>query len=293
MSAADDGVLPFRWDITRREQLGRLVPQDPTCALCGDDEFIETAGKIVARSAISRLVFVGRSPESWFDFLSGSFADIASAPPVTLLRYSNRGFDAAMLEKTYPAELRAIRTYFAAESLAPRAIVNAPGPVCFIDLVADGGTFEGLCDLLCTWAAQSQVDVSALRAKIAFLGITDRRKNSPNTWRWYQAPFWSQGFSSRQLTSISISRELWDHFGNRQSKVTPSHPYWRWASPAQADPSRGEKHIDALGNAIALFDFGRSRAGRHALADAIARREEMADPFVRRIVSMLRGKSGN
>ncbi|MEO0617900.1 MAG: hypothetical protein AAFZ01_01325 [Pseudomonadota bacterium] len=286
-------VLPFRWDMSRREQLGQLVPGNPRSALCHDEEFIATAGKIIARTAASRMVFVGRSPESWFDLLSGSFADEADAPLLTLLRYSNRSWGTASLARDHPRALRAMKTYLTSESLAPDAIIAAPAPICFIDLVADGGTFEALCDLLCAWAEEAKQDVAALRAKIAFLGITSRTKNSPNTWRWYQAPSWAEKFSSRQLTSISISPELWDHLGNRQAKVTPSHPYWRWADPVQAQPPRGEKTSQALERAMALYDFGRSRAGRRALAEAITRSREMSAPETRRLVAVLRRKTGN
>jgi len=80
-------LKPFRWNIAKREQIGRLL-EAPSPA--GDvpglhDTLRAVSAKILARSDDSDLVFVGRSVESFYDYLSGIFHDVPNAPSLTLL----------------------------------------------------------------------------------------------------------------------------------------------------------------------------------------------------------------
>lgn len=62
----------FRWNIARREQLGRLVTGEPVDGLPAIlEEVRRCAARVIAMSADSRLSFVGRSPEALFDYLTG------------------------------------------------------------------------------------------------------------------------------------------------------------------------------------------------------------------------------
>src|SRR6185503_17566898 len=62
---------PFRWDLSHRSHLGRLVAGEPAWSY---PDFIESlltcCAKILASGGDSDLIFVGRSPESIFDHLS-------------------------------------------------------------------------------------------------------------------------------------------------------------------------------------------------------------------------------
>jgi len=65
---------PFRWNIEKRNELGSLVNDTPN-EIDGEflNELIKTTSRIIAFSDNSRLFFVGRSPENYFDFLKGIY----------------------------------------------------------------------------------------------------------------------------------------------------------------------------------------------------------------------------
>ncbi len=62
----------FRWNIARREQLGRLVTGESVEGLPWIlEEVRRCAARVIAMAGDSQLVFVGRSPEALFDYLTG------------------------------------------------------------------------------------------------------------------------------------------------------------------------------------------------------------------------------
>ena len=59
---------PFRWDPSRRAQLGTLLRGEPAERYPEFlDDLRECCARVVARADDGRLVFVGRSPESIHD----------------------------------------------------------------------------------------------------------------------------------------------------------------------------------------------------------------------------------
>lgn len=148
--------VPFRWNLARREQLGRLAGP-PTAPL--DDwtmaQLRECCAKVVAASADGRMVLVGRSPESLYDYLCGALADTS-------------------------------------------------------------------------WADRSVL--VAVKRRMRVIGITERTKNSPNTWRWYQHAPWVKGFARSALRGISIPYGFWTYLGDRQEKVSRWNPPYVWGT---------------------------------------------------------------
>jgi hypothetical protein len=70
----------LRWNIARREQLGRLVTGEPAEGLPSIlAEVRRWAARVIAMSGDSRLVFVGRSPETLFDYLTGALSGTSCA----------------------------------------------------------------------------------------------------------------------------------------------------------------------------------------------------------------------
>ena len=64
--------LPFRWDLTRRNQLGSLLEGEAAATYKSfPTHLLACCARVVAFSGDSDLIFVGRSPESIFDHLSG------------------------------------------------------------------------------------------------------------------------------------------------------------------------------------------------------------------------------
>ena len=72
-------MKPFRWNLLRPEQLGQLTSD---VRISPDDEAQVTscAARVLARTCGAKMVFVGRSLDDVFDFLSGAFEGVDAAP---------------------------------------------------------------------------------------------------------------------------------------------------------------------------------------------------------------------
>ncbi|HLM67278.1 MAG TPA: hypothetical protein VK358_07110, partial [Longimicrobium sp.] len=141
--ASRDAVVPFRWDLSRREQLGRLIetasPPPPTWWKPPRWEEVlrevrACAARVLARGGDARLFFVGRSPDNLFDYLTGALAHTGWADRCDLLNLSMPGGDVHR-ELPRPA-VEAFRAQLAALSLTPAEIASAPRVVALVDLVA-------------------------------------------------------------------------------------------------------------------------------------------------------------
>lgn len=208
---------PFRWNIARCEQSGRLVDGPPTSSYPEVVEDIYLSGVVAATSWGSRL---------------------------TLLNISLSRQSLKELRRDYPERLRYVCDHLSELELNPEALVRRR-PVAFVDLVNAGSTFRHLAELICGWGRETRVDDSVLVRKIRFVGITCRTKTSPNTVRWHQQADWLADFPSDAAKNVSIPGRLWDYLGNRQGKAEPSNPPWRWGDESTLSPPRQDEHIEA------------------------------------------------
>jgi hypothetical protein len=281
--------MPFRWDIRRREQLGTLARGAPAESYPGFlEDLRRCCARVVAAAGDARLVFLGRSPESLFDYSSGALADTSWADRPVLLNVSLSGNEGDA--EPDAAAHAAVRAQFAALDLDPAGIATSPRPVALIDLIYRGRTFGALLDMLLGWAAEAGVDPAAVRRRLRIVGITERTHNSPNTWRWQQQLAWAVAFRPRgALKGVSVPPVLWDYLGNRQKKVARSNPPWRWSDPEMRRPPREPEHVEALRLAVALYEAGHTRAEREALAALLAAQPTMRFAWLRRLVNELRG----
>ncbi|HEU0055074.1 MAG TPA: hypothetical protein VFQ39_17930 [Longimicrobium sp.] len=280
--------LPFRWDVARREQLGKLLDGPPADAYPGFlDELRECCVRVVAAAADGDMVFVGRSPESIFDYVSGALADTSWAARPVLLNFSMRYDSADEIRRKNIHALRAMLAQLAAVGLSPAAIAASERPQVFIDLVYAGKTFGRLLGLLEHAAEEEGVDVAAVRRRIRFLGITERTKNSPNTWRWYQRSEWAARMPRRSLRGVSIPRWLWTYLGDIQPKVARWNPPMVWGHEMLREPPR--ENLPALRLAYAIHQRARDPAERARFATELAACREIRDPAVRKLVLELRG----
>lgn len=285
------GAKPFRWNVARREQLGELSDVAPATSYDGfRDDLRVTAAKVIARGGDCDLVFLGRSLESLFDYLSGIVEDVEAAPSLTLLQYSSPSGTADHLARHHRPELDALLAYFTTERLDPAAITGFGKPVRFVDVVASGGTFAGLVDMLRHWSETQGIDFNAVLRRIGFVGLTRQRQTSPNTRRWWQQSPWTELQARPRITNVSVPPRLWSFVADSEAKVTPSHRLYRWSDPQQSVPVRNSEHLAALRRAVDLFDAGRTRAERQALARLIARAPEMREAWLRTLVLRLRGR---
>lgn len=280
--------VPFRWDITRSERLGRLVDR-PVSINYPEllDDLRDCCARVVATAAGCDLVFVGRSPESLFDLLSGLLLDTSWAQRLTLVNLSLRTGPAGL----EPTQLRAVRDLLADMHLAPEAIAARPRDLAVVDLVSSGATLGNLAALLCDWAQESGLGEDAVRRRLRFVGVTWRTHTSPNTLRWQQQAAWTQKFRPSAIKNVSIEPRLWHLLGNAQDKVALSNPPWRWTDAAMFAPPQGDEHRDALRFALHLFELGRTDDERRAFVARLVRHRAMREPELRALVTELRGHS--
>lgn len=277
---------PFRWQVARRERLGRLLDGERAPAYPElIDDLLGCCARVIAHAGDADLVFVGRSPESIFDLGSGLLADTAWAPRLQLLNVSLRRGGAI----DDPPLRAALREQLADVGLAPPALARAPRPIALVDLVYEGHTFAALADTLTRWADETG-QTRPLRRRVRWVGITMAGKTSPKAWRWHQQASWTSGFPRTAFCNVAIDGRLWRYLGNTQLKVTRTHPRDRWLDPSQAAPPRDAASLAALRLAWDLFTAGSSSPHRLELARRLVANDRMRTRWLRQLVLELRGR---
>jgi len=278
---------PFRWDITRRSQLGGLVEGVALPTYAGFIDGLQQCGaRVIGLCDDGDLFFIGRSPESLFDHLSGLLFDLSWTRRLWLVQFSAAGLGCD--PPVAAAALTAFRAYCHTIGLAPEQIIHRPRPVTFVDLVSSGHTFKYLVGLLQTWCGESGYEWPAVRRKLRIVGITWRTKTSPKTVRWQQQADWVGILERGAIKNVSVPGQLWSYLGNIQPKVTPSYPHWRWGLPGTTTAPEANRNPEALRLALHLFDEGRARNQRYAFARHLARDRAMIHPWYRDLVRELK-----
>jgi hypothetical protein len=289
-----DEYKPFRWDLSKREQLPRLIAISDEWTedwLAFEAELRLCAAKVTAAAGDTDWVFVGRSPEHLFDYLSGVFEGIPQAPSLTLLLFSLRG-NIETVARERPRAVKALGSYFATERLDPNSIAGYGKAVTFIDVVDTGATFRNLARCLQLWSRQQRCDWNAVQRRIRFVGLTARGKNSPNAWRWHQHQDWLRELPDAEVKNVSMPLQMIQLMADVLDKVTPSHSVDRWAEIRGGKRKWTRERDLALKAACRLYDLGRTRTERLALAARIARlTAAMRDPWLRATVLRLRRKT--
>ncbi len=282
--------IPFRWDIMRREQLGRLVHTHRD-SLLPETHFVsdleQCCTRIVALCGDADLVFVGRSPESIFDLLSGLLSSTSWRTRCSLLNMSIHE-PTDQIARHYPGAVAAAHEQFTWLHLAPAHIATRVRPVTLVDIVFTGETFGALADFYLSWARESGVDVNAIKRRLRFLGLTCRTKSSPNTWRWQQHAQWTRQFRPNQIKNVSIAPNLYTYLAAWQPKTVRSNPPWRWGDAALQQPPRDPQQLVALQCALSLYERGCDRTHQLQFATRLARQPELHHRWMRTLISELR-----
>jgi hypothetical protein len=181
---------------------------------------------------------------------------------------------------------RGWRSGLADVGLTPDALARRDRPATFVDVVDQGSTFTKLFALLRTWIDQERASWDVIRRKLRFVGVTIRRKTSPNTFRWQQHAEWARQLPAAAIANVSLDWFVWSYFGNEQVKLTRSFRPERWLAEA-AEPDRDGKTRQALAEAVALVSYGRSADGRRALARAMDGEPALAHAWLRSLVRRL------
>jgi len=281
---------PFRWDLVRPDHLGTLLVGTATPDLWFLEELIACAAKVLARSADGELYFVGRSADSVFDLLSGalqatSWANRLHQVPLSL----TEDLSGPELGQGVIEQLRAI---LGAAGLNPASLARGRRPAIIVDLVAYGRTFENVFHELRLWADEESAQWDVIRRKLHFLGITQRERTSPKTWRWQQHADWTEDLPRRAIRNVALDARVWSYFGNSQPKLTASFHRGRWADDDLSSPNHHPKTRQALAEAVAVVEAGRSARTRDMLARHIGREPLMNEPWLRTLASEMRPANG-
>ncbi len=281
---------PFRWSIGKREQLGGLLSTGAR-RMRLDAEFLgilrDTSARVLAYADGADLAFIGRTPENLFDYLSGCFDGVNGAPRLHMAQFSLRWSGA--IGQLTPQQAASLFDYFTAEGIGPADIAAGPRPLALVDFVAWGGTMESFIRLLMRQAERDGVDWNAVQRRLKIIGLRVRTKNSPNTQRWQQLVDWLHLVPDTEILNVSAPAHFLWYLGNDQPKVTRSFHPGRWKEEDESAETPSEDQLSALGFAVRLYDKGRTRTERQALARAIAATDRMRQPATRALVSLLKG----
>lgn len=270
-----------------REELKRAVESVENRESSYADELMTCCARILAYGGDYDLIFVGRSPESLFDFMQGALAETDFKDRLTLLHFSFRWQDAG--GPSWQAELAVLREYFTSVGLHPSALSKRNRPVAFVDLVASGTTFFRLV-LLKNWCTDEKVDWEPVRGNIRLIGIVWRQKTSPKAFRWQQDRCWQGLLEPGSIKNVSVSGRFWDYLGNRQSKSTESFSRQCWTTEEAYSASRRDARLVGLSNALFWLELGQSEQQRSKFACKLSEQSEMKERNLRTLVNQIRGK---
>lgn len=280
--------LPFRWNIPGGDRTGSLtegVDHDPAHV----DELAECAAKVLARSADGDIYFVGRSPDSVYDLLTGVLVDTPHHTRLHRLPLSLYGLEG---EDLTPDERAQLRVNLAATGISPRALAARERPVVFTDLVDSGSTFGNLHHHLRDWIDEERAAWNVIRHRVRYLGITFRRKAGPNTWRWQQHAEWTNDLPPGRVRNVSIGGILWSHLGNSQPKTEASFRRTRWSDPAVTRPRHDERARQGLADALSHHEHGRTRRVRSLVHRVLTAEPAFRDSWLRTLAHDLRASGG-
>lgn len=275
--------FPFRWKIESPDELGSLIKPDFKL----NDWFLSSvrycASRILALSQNSRLVFVGRSLDSVHDYLSAILEDTNWNNRLSRLNISLYGQSIEYIQQKYIKSFRSLKKYFEELEIDPISIKKNKIPTSFVDVVSEGGTYEQIFKLLNNWSTELQNDSLVMNKKIRFIGITLRKKTSPNTWRWQQQTEWTKYLKSSNIKNISMDYCFWTHVANHQPKITKSFTPKMWETEIAKLPIHSEDVIKALNEAHCLYNVGKSKTEKSLFVKELLNKESMKLDWLRNL----------
>ena len=285
-------VIPFRWDVTRPEQLGRVIADTPAPAYDGfRDDLRRCCAAVVSAAPECDLLFVGRSPESLFDYLCGVFDATPWRRRVGLMLFSMRDKTPREVRRNHAAGLEALAGYFSALGVDPQSLLHRERPVALVDLVFSGDTFSNLVSLVYGMAQRDRVDWRSVRRKLRLVGIIESEPSPdypPVPWQRRRRAV-RQLLESRAVRNVTVPLRLWEYLGNNQPKVACSYPPDRWGMDWMTVAPRGDLG-QPLRLARDLFLLGTQRRERLAFVRALSEAGGLRHATVRRLALAVRGR---
>jgi hypothetical protein len=276
---------PFRWNLTHEHHLGSLLKGEKAFVYpMFYKELLDCAVRTLAFAGDSDIYFVGRSPESLFDFLSGILYGTDWCDRLTLLSLSMRFREEKEIIRVNPSGFDALKGYFENVGLHPNEIAAREKSVAFVDLVLTGDTFGRLISVLKSWSEEIGVDWNSVKRRIRLIGITQRTKTSPNAWRWQHHCDWINLLKNNSVKNVSVSRSFWGYLGDYQDKVSRSYTPENWGKDSFSSPSYLPEQLKGLRLAYEIFNKGKHREMRLLFASQMVKEKEMKESWFRDLV---------
>jgi hypothetical protein len=277
-------IRPFRWDVTRRSQLGSLAEIEPPESYSQfEDDLLTCCARVLALAGDSDLVFVGRSPQPLFDLLSGLVLDTSWSDRLHLFNVSVRH-----VEGPSEQQLRAIYPYLAEIGLEPHAMARRKRTVALVDVVDTGDTLGTLLGFLSDWSESVSADWRAVARKVRIVGLTWRTKTSPNTWRWQQHAEWVERLRPHEIKNVSVPGRLGTYLAAHAPKTGYAFTPQLWGDEEVTKPARERAAREGLALAVRLFDLGRMTETRRRFARSLGSQAAMKERWFRSLILELK-----
>jgi len=244
---------PFRWDMSSAE-VARRVGRGLRAAVPGQmkESLLRCAVRVLLAAGDADLVFVGRSPESIYDFLSGAFAGTPARERLQLLQLS-LGYTPSELRQERPGALGRLFGYLEALALSPARILDRPRPVAFVDLVWSGTTFGNLTKVLRFDMGREPRRWHEVRERLRWICLVPLESDF-TPWRPEDSR-WTREFASEHVRRLLVDARFWHYLGDEQEKTTASYTAAAWGSERR-ESSLEEERFSAVRMARAVFRLG-------------------------------------
>jgi hypothetical protein len=240
-----------------------------------EDDLLECAMRVLVASGGSEIVFVGRSPESVFDLLSGLLE-------ATTWERRLHHLPLSLWNDRTQAQERVLRAYLRANELSPAALVEGERPRAICDLVSSGETLGQLVFVLERWCWEERLNWRAVRGKLRFVCVVEDTMGSS----WQEEAAWPELFDGSAIRHVSVPVRLWRYLADRQPKTARSFTPARWGDRRVAAPERTKDRLEALRQARRLLLLG--RWSRRGLFSALVCQRAMRERWLRSLVRELR-----
>jgi len=272
-------LVPFRWNMGNPRLSRRLGPGASLQPPKGFKETLtQLAVEVLRAGQDVDFVFVGRSPENLYDFLSGALAETSWFGRTQQLQLSLHEHAPGRLRRQHAAALARLWGYFESLGLTPPQLLERPRPVAFVDLVFAGRTFGNLLRLLRFWSGGDLRRWGPVRDRLILVCIVERGHSRFEPWEPGHSP-WTGEVAEGALRRVPLDTKTWRYWADRQPKTTDSFPPDRWDDPEQGEPPTERERLQAARFARSLYRLG--GWSRRRLATSLAGRRGESIPVWR------------